>query len=171
MTHQLALELQFARQKWFEGHADLTDEDARKRLGHANSMGWMIGHLAWFEQLAWVEGCQEKTVSAYVQRFNWSTPASTPPLKKVLSEWHLVTAAADEFLNEMQEKDLATMLYRRQRPLENVGTMLRRQIWHYWYHLGEMQAIRQMLGHTNLPAYIGQMGQMNATVAYSATGS
>jgi hypothetical protein len=28
-------------------------------------------------------------------------------------------------------------------------------IYHYWYHTGENAAIRQMLGHTNLPQYVG----------------
>lgn len=35
--------------------------------------------------------------------------------------------------------------------------MLMRQTWHYWYHLGESQAVRQLLGHTDLPGYVGRM--------------
>ncbi len=30
--------------------------------------------------------------------------------------------------------------------------------YHYWYHLGEAHAIRQMLGHTGLPQFVGDMG-------------
>jgi hypothetical protein len=30
-------------------------------------------------------------------------------------------------------------------------------IYHYWYHIGEVQAIRQMLGQTNLPEYVGEI--------------
>jgi len=37
----------------------------------------------------------------------------------------------------------------------NIGTMLTRVTYHYFYHIGEMQAIRQMLGHKDLPTYIG----------------
>ena len=29
--------------------------------------------------------------------------------------------------------------------------------YHYWYHTGEIQAIRQMLGHSNLPEYVGDI--------------
>jgi len=28
---------------------------------------------------------------------------------------------------------------------------------HYWYHLGESQAIRQLLGHTDLPQFVGDI--------------
>ena len=26
---------------------------------------------------------------------------------------------------------------------------------HYWFHIGEIQSIRQMLGHKRLPIYVG----------------
>jgi hypothetical protein len=34
---------------------------------------------------------------------------------------------------------------------------LRRVTYHYWFHLGESQAIRQMLGHRDLPAFVGDI--------------
>ena len=37
------------------------------------------------------------------------------------------------------------------------GSALRRITYHYWYHIGEIQAIRQMLGHPNLPEYVGDI--------------
>jgi hypothetical protein len=40
---------------------------------------------------------------------------------------------------------------------ETIGTRLRRTTYHYWYHTGESQAIRQMLGHMNLPQFVGDM--------------
>ena len=27
--------------------------------------------------------------------------------------------------------------------------------WHYWFHLGEAHAVRQMLGHQDLPQFVG----------------
>jgi hypothetical protein len=30
-------------------------------------------------------------------------------------------------------------------------------IYHYFYHIGEIMAIRQLLGHTNLPEFIGDL--------------
>jgi hypothetical protein len=35
--------------------------------------------------------------------------------------------------------------------------MLLRNIYHYWYHTGEAHAIRDMLGHKNLPEFVGEM--------------
>jgi hypothetical protein len=28
---------------------------------------------------------------------------------------------------------------------------------YYWFHLGESQAIRQLLGHKNLPVFVGDI--------------
>ena len=37
------------------------------------------------------------------------------------------------------------------------GSLLLRNIYHYWYHIGENAAIRQQLGHTNLPDFVGNI--------------
>ena len=29
--------------------------------------------------------------------------------------------------------------------------------YHYWFHTGEAHAIRQMLGHQDLPQFVGEM--------------
>lgn len=34
-----------------------------------------------------------------------------------------------------------------------------RNIYHYWFHLGEAHAIRQLLGHTDLPQFVGDMSE------------
>ena len=35
--------------------------------------------------------------------------------------------------------------------------MLMRVIYHYWYHTGESAAVRQILGHVDLPEFVGDM--------------
>jgi len=40
---------------------------------------------------------------------------------------------------------------------QTVGSALQRVTYHYWYHIGEIQAIRQMLGHPNLAEYVGEI--------------
>jgi hypothetical protein len=42
---------------------------------------------------------------------------------------------------------------------ENIGTMLLRNIYHYWFHIGEAHAIRQMLGHPDLPQFVGDISK------------
>jgi hypothetical protein len=37
--------------------------------------------------------------------------------------------------------------------------MLMRVIYHYWYHTGEAAAVRQMLGHVELPEFVGDMDE------------
>ena len=39
----------------------------------------------------------------------------------------------------------------------SIGTYLLRNIYHYWYHLGEALAARQVLGHTALPDFVGDI--------------
>jgi hypothetical protein len=74
--------------------------------------------------------------------------------------WRDVTRAADEFLDTLTTEKLQTHLERKGEPLrESIGTMLRRNTYHYWYHLGEAHAIRQMLGHTDLPQFVGDMSE------------
>jgi hypothetical protein len=38
---------------------------------------------------------------------------------------------------------------------ESAGSLLRRNTYHYWFHIGEGQAVRQLLGQTDLPIFVG----------------
>ncbi len=83
---------------------------------------------------------------------------STPALKEMLEMWHQVTQAADPYLDSLTTEQLQTELLREGKPVgQTVGSALRRVTYHYWYHIGEIQAIRQMLGQTNLPEYVGDI--------------
>ena len=73
----------------------------------------------------------------------------------MIETWELVTDACDTYLTQLSLTDLASGMIVNGKPLPfNIGTMLSRVIYHYWYHNGEMQAIRQMLGHTDLPDFV-----------------
>lgn len=39
----------------------------------------------------------------------------------------------------------------------STGSLLLCVIYHYWYHLGEVMAIRQRLGHINMPEFVGDL--------------
>jgi hypothetical protein len=87
-------------------------------------------------------------------------PPSTPPLDEMWAVWGEVTGAADRYLDTLTPELLQTHLQWHGRPrVENVGTMLLRIIYHYWQHLGEAHAIRQMLGHIDLPQFVGDMSE------------
>jgi hypothetical protein len=72
--------------------------------------------------------------------------------------WHIVTEAADPYLNSLTTEILLTdLLLNGEAVGQTRGDALRRVTYHYWYHIGEIQAIRQMLGHKELPEYVGDI--------------
>ncbi len=46
---------------------------------------------------------------------------------------------------------------------ENIATLLLRNTYHYWFHTGEAHAIRQLLGHRDLPQFVGTFGEYSYT--------
>jgi hypothetical protein len=76
----------------------------------------------------------------------------------MLTAWQTVTGAADEWLESVTTEDLLKMYTD---PTDewatSFGNLLQRVIYHYWYHIGENMAIRQMLGHSNLPQFVGNI--------------
>ena len=74
------------------------------------------------------------------------------------SAWEGITGAADRFLETIGEEDLSRRFERKGRPFrEDIGTQLLRNTYHYWFHIGEAHAVRQQLGHQNLPQFVGDL--------------
>jgi uncharacterized damage-inducible protein DinB len=157
MTHPLVDQLRFTRSEWRRALEDLSDEDARRRLPPMNSISWMIGHLAWQENRYWLQLAQGKDVAPQLNALvGYGKPATTPPLEEMWAAWRTVTEAADVYLDTLTAEELGSYYQRRGKDIsESIGTLLQRVIYHYWYHTGEAMAIRQMLGHTNLPEFVG----------------
>jgi len=155
MTHPLVVQLRFTRSEFVRGLADISDSDARQRLQVMNCISWMIGHLAWQEQRYWLFRAQGRVLIPELNdRLAYGQPASTPPLEDMWAAWRTVTAAADPWLDALTTDRLQAPLAE---GLSNAGTFVRRTTYHYWYHLGEAMAVRQMLGHTNLPDFVGDI--------------
>jgi hypothetical protein len=147
-------QLRFTRSEWMRGLKAVTPEDAARRFGPINPIAWMIGHLAWQEQLYWLERAQATTVVPEVKQFGYGKPLVVPPLADAWAWWRAVTSAADPYLDTLETADL-TRRWRRESSKETPGTKLHRTTYHYWFHLGESQAVRQLLGHANLPDFVG----------------
>lgn len=162
--HLLVAQLRFTRSEFARGLEGVSAEDARRRLLPMNSISWMVGHLANQEHRYWVLFAQGKDIApGLVDLVGYGKPASTPPLEEMWAVWRKVTAAADEFLDSLTPDTLLQFMQRNGKPVdENTGTLLMRNIYHYWYHTGEAAAVRQMLGHKNLPEFVGEIN----TVAY-----
>jgi hypothetical protein len=126
-----------------------------------NSISWMVGHLANQEHRYWVTLAQRRVLfQSLHDRVGYGQPASTPPLGEMWDVWRTVTAAADDYLDTLTPDILPTHLRRDGKPVdESVGTLLLRNIYHYWFHAGEAAAVRQMLGHIDLPDFVGDMNQ------------
>lgn len=159
MPHPLVVQLRFARSELKRGLAGLTDADARRRFMPMNCISWNIGHLAWHEQGMWLfKGQGQVLVPELNDLFAYGAPACTSPLDEVWAAWNTVTQTADPWLDALTSETLLQPAGREGRPDPRLwGSLLQRMIYHYWYHIGESLAIRQMLGHTDLPQFVGNL--------------
>ncbi len=156
--HFLVGQLRFTRSELQRGLEGVTEAEATQRFGQMNSISWIVGHLANQENRWWGLFAQGVDLLPELNTLvGFNQPASTPPLAEMWQAWQAATHAADAYLDTLTPQKMQTFLVWKDKPFnENVGTMLMRCIDHYWYHLGEASAIRQMLGHTNLPVFVGE---------------
>jgi len=155
----MVTQLRFARSEFLRCMEGVSPEEAQQRFEPMNCLSWIVGHLANQEHRLWVQRAQGRNIALDLQDLvGFGRPASTPTWDEMWDLWHKITAEADSFLYSMSTEVLGTKLtwYREEDP-EDVGTSLLRNIYHYWFHMGEAQAIRQMLGHSDLPSFVGNM--------------
>lgn len=161
MPHPLVLQLRFARSEFKRALEGLPAADACRRIMPMNCISWNIGHLAWQEQRYWLWRGQDQILLPDLNElFAYGAPASVPALDSMWAAWQTITTAADPWLDT-----LTTEALQRPRPFiidgEQIeltfGNLMQRTIYHYWYHTGENMAIRQQLGHSNLPEFVGNI--------------
>jgi hypothetical protein len=162
MPHPMIEQLRFTRSEFLRGLEGLTAEDASRRLAPMNCISWNVGHLAWQEQICFLYGGQKKILFPKVAKaYAYGAPACTPPLDEVLSAWRTITAAVDPWLDALAPEDLLKTIDRGKNfGSYTLGSLLLRVIYHYWYHTGENLAIRQSLGHSNLPQFVGDIDHL-----------
>src|SRR5215467_2399333 len=120
MPHPLVTQLRFTRREWMRGLKAVTPEEAVRRVGRINPIAWMIGHLAWQEQLYWLERAQGTIAVPDVQRFGYGRPLSVPALDEAWAWWKAVTMAADPYLDVLTGRDL-TRKWKRESSSESPG--------------------------------------------------
>ena len=158
MAHPLVLQLRFTRSEFQRALKGVTDDEARRRFEPMNCISWNIGHLAWQEQRYWLRYGQGHFLLPEVNKqFKSGAPASTPALDEMWDAWHTITQAADPWLDTLTTESLQEVLPKGFRADLTYGSLLLRVIYHYWYHIGESLAIRQMLGHERLPQFVGDL--------------
>ncbi|MCB9149570.1 MAG: DinB family protein [Caldilineaceae bacterium] len=160
MAHPLIDQLRFTRSEWLRALDGVSAQDALHRFEPMNSIGWTVGHLAWQEQRYWLTIPQGQTpVPELNTLVGYGRPATTPPLADMLTAWRTITNMADTYLDQMTSADLANPIEIRGWITTTPGSLMLRVVYHYWYHIGEIMAIRQQLGHANLPEFVGNIDE------------
>lgn len=159
MPQPLVDQFRFTRSEWLRGLEGVSEEAGACHFESMNCISWTVGHLAWHEQRTFLQRPQNIILFPQLNElFAYGAPMSTPSLKEMLETWHEIAQAADPYLNTLTTETLLTDLLLNGEPVgQSRGSALRRITYHYWYHIGEIQAIRQMLGHRDLPEYVGDI--------------
>jgi hypothetical protein len=159
VAHLVVDQLRFTRSEWLRGLRGVTEADAAHHFGQMNCISWIVGHLTWQEQRYLLWRSRDIVMFPEVQKeFAVGAPMSTPSLAEMRKAWTVVTKSSEAFLDALKTKDLLRDL-----PLDGkksgqtLGDAIRRMTFHYWYHIGEIQSIRQMLGQKRLPQYVGNL--------------
>ena len=159
MPHPLVDQFRFTRSEWLRGLEGVSEEDGAHHFGPMNCISWTVGHLAWHEQRYWLQRSQGIVLFPQLNElYAYGAPMSTPSLAAMLERWRAVTQASEPFLDALTGATLASELLLDGEVVgQSVGSAMQRITYHYWYHIGEIQAIRQMLGHADLPEYVGDI--------------
>ena len=159
VAHPLVDQLRFTRSEWLRALDGIPDADGVRRLMPMNSIGWIVSHMAWHEQLSFLTRLQGSTpVPAANEHGVNGQPASTPPLAEALETWRAVVAGADLALDSLDTRALEAWLPRTRQPqTRTVGSTVQRVTYHYWFHIGEVVSIRQILGHADVPEFVGDI--------------
>ena len=131
-------QLRFTRAEVERAMRGTPDADAERRLVPMNSIGWIVGHLAWQEQRYWLTRAQGLTpVPLLDEVVPNGGPATTPALRQMRAARRAVMAAADPWLDALTTDDLMAELPP-PGPRRTIGDALQRVIYHQWFHAGEI---------------------------------
>jgi hypothetical protein len=162
MPHPLVAQLRFTRSEFKRALEGVTEAEACRRIMPMNCISWNVGHLAWQEQRYFLYYAQGKKPWPDIDKlFAYRAPASTPSLAEMCTAWEAITHEVDPWLDALTTVKLQEHVHRDGRETEYLfGSLLQRLIYHYWYHIGENMAIRQNLGHTGLPEFVGDLDEL-----------
>ena len=93
--HPIVEQLRFTRSEWLRALAGVKPSDATVHHGAMNSIGWIVGHLAWQEERYLLLRPQKIKLRQDIQQaFTTGGPMSTPALKDTLTAWKQITRAS-----------------------------------------------------------------------------
>jgi len=154
--HPLVDQLRFTRSEFRRGLRGTSADDGVRRVEPMNSIGWIVAHMSWQEQRYFLTRAQGITPRPELDGIAPNGgPATTPPLAAMLAAWKEVTSASDAWLAEQDGEALLGPLAPGSSRV--LGSAIQRVTYHYWYHTGEILAIRQVLGNRRLPEFVGNI--------------
>ena len=131
---------------------DLSESDIKKVFEPMNCIGWLLGHCSYYN-FSIANKIHDKDIPDEAKNYMNGSPHSTPSLDEIKYLWnHSTDVVKDSFskLDEIDLKDKFTAEFKHGSETEkiNLGTDISRLIFHLWNHLGEIAAVRQLLGKT-----------------------
>jgi hypothetical protein len=183
MYHPVQL-ASFALMQFQHGLQGLTNEEAQLRMSKAdgtemNSISWTIGHISWqwirlATRVALAKGEKDGSDDPFpmlrerARQFRSGSDDPTPPsLAEALSLLQDATEVS-KWLADVDDAIMSTVRWGddprdggavRGAP-EVLGTSAIRNTLHTWFHIGEINAVRQMLGHSEILFIIMMGGNM-----------
>jgi hypothetical protein len=158
VAHPLVEQLRFTRSEWRRALRDVPEADGAKRVSPMNSISWVVAHLAWQEQRYWLTRLAGETPIPELNDLGANGgPPTTPSLAAMLDAWNTITEAVDPRLDQLD--DAAMLRAIPGEPPRLIGNSIQRVTYHYWFHIGEILAIRQILDHPNRPEFVGNMDE------------
>ncbi len=156
MVLNLVNQLRFTRMEFRRGFEGVSEHDGSRRMVPINNIAWIVGHMAWHEQYYWLKRAQGQVLFPDLdESAAFGKDPGVVSLGHMTAHWKVVTAASDGYLSGLTLPDLERHMRVGEKELPfNIGTMIQRVIYHYWYHCGEMQALRQLMRHQNLPQFV-----------------
>jgi hypothetical protein len=162
MAHPLVTQLWFTRGEFVRCLNDVTPQEAVIQVRNMNCLSWIVGHLASQELFLWLESAQGiNLVPGLHEKVGYRSLPTTPSWVDMWNKWNEITNSADNFLSTLEVDNISLEFSEKGvQPHEDIGRSLLRNIFHYWFHIEEAHAIRQTLGHENLPKFVGDLSEV-----------
>lgn len=151
----------FTFSEFERGFAGLTEEEARKRIeksdgSQMNAATWTVKHISVPWLFAHTLGTGAPMPSGMRDYFGAGADPTPPSVDDAFALFEQAKSSTEGWLPGATDELLSTKREGGPMPNENIGTLYLRAVLHSWFHIGEINATRQLLGHPAIP-FVGQL--------------